>query len=248
MTHLFANWKMYLDAKESATLAERLADMESEVSDMSIVVFPNTLAFAAVQQALQKSDIGVGAQNVNWVPKGAYTGAVSALLFKEAGATHALVGHSERRYIFGENDEDVRKKIEACLDVQITPVVCIGETKEDRDEGKEEYRVKKQLMKAFDGLDAGGSVIVAYEPVWAISKGGVGEACDPIEVERMGMLIRSELKQYRDEETPIIYGGSVNEENVLSYLALDSIDGVLPGHASADIDRFVGIVNAIRSH
>jgi triosephosphate isomerase len=248
MKYLFGNWKMYLSVEESLTLAKECAHLAYEAEKIHITVFPNTLAFVPVEEVLRESGISVGAQNVNWVPKGAYTGAVSAFLFQAAGATHALVGHSERRYIFGETDEAVRKKIEACLDAGISPVVCVGETKEDRENNKEEYRIKKQIMKAFDGLPlAGKEVFVAYEPVWAISNTGAGSACDPIEVERMSGLIHEELKEYTDQNIPIIYGGSVDAQNVLSYVSLESVSGILPGHASTEYADFLGMVEAVCS-
>lgn len=239
MKYIFGNWKMYLNESESVTVAEKLSTGLSVPQGVSVAVFPNTLAFSAVREVIKKSPIALGAQNVSWVPKGAYTGASSAELFHDAGATYALVGHSERRYIFGETDEAVRKKLEACIDAGLTPVVCIGETKEDREEMEAEYRVKKQIMKLFEGLKNNHMVIVAYEPVWAI---GTGEACDSSEAVRMITLIKEEIHQYYSSTVPVLYGGSVDEKNADQYLSHGIIDGVLVGSASTDPQRFITLI------
>ncbi len=231
---------MYLDESESIATAQNLAQLFQEQSQISCAVFPNTLAFAQVRDILKHTALAVGAQNVSWVPKGAYTGATSAELFRLSGASHALVGHSERRYIFGETDDDVRKKIDACVDASLVPVVCIGETKSDREELKAAYRVKKQIMKLFEGLrDSETQILVAYEPVWAI---GTGDACDPDEALRMISLIKEEIARYYSATVPVLYGGSVDEKNVDSYLSHGNIDGVLVGSASADATRFLNII------
>ncbi|HRH23119.1 MAG TPA: triose-phosphate isomerase [Candidatus Magasanikbacteria bacterium] len=241
MKYIFANWKMYLDHAESIDLAERIKDTITVPGDSVCTVFPNTLAFAHVQEILKDTSVSVGAQNVSWVPKGAYTGATSAELFQHVGANYALVGHSERRYIFGETDDAIRKKMEACLDAKITPVVCIGETKEDRSDMKAEYRVKKQIMKLFDGLSTTEQIIVAYEPVWAI---GTGDACDNAEAERMITLIKNEIHSYFKAIVPVLYGGSVDEKNAASYLSYGIIDGVLVGSASTDAMRLKKIIES----
>ncbi len=241
MKYIFANWKMYLDFSETNMLAKQLVT-EHLPSTNTVVVFPISIASSDVIATCRGSAIGVGAQNVAWVPKGAYTGAVSAHIYKELGCSYALVGHSERRHIFGETDEAARKKLEASFDAGIIPVVCIGETKEDREAGKREYRLKKQLMKLFDGLviPEHATVIVAYEPVWAI---GTGEACDSVEAAEIHQFIKRELRQYTKMTIPVLYGGSVDEKNVVSYLSLDPIDGVLIGSASTHIDSFTRIIH-----
>ena len=149
MKYLFANWKMYLTVEESIALAKEAAKQEFPTETMTVALFPTALAFAQVRYFCASSPIKLGAQNCGWTPRGAYTGAISAELFAEAGAVFALVGHSERRHIFGETDSDVRKKIEACLAADLGPVVCVGETKEEKENSKREYRLKKQLMKAL---------------------------------------------------------------------------------------------------
>jgi triosephosphate isomerase (TIM) len=246
MKYVFANWKMYLDFDESNILANALLQEKFNESKVNLAVFPSTLSVREVSMAMKDSNLSTGAQNVNCVPKGAYTGAVSAQMFANIGCGYALVGHSERRYIFGETNDDVRKKLEACLDAGIVPVVCIGETEEDRKEGKRQYRLKKQLMKAFDGLDLGDKeMIVAYEPVWAI---GTGNACDPDDADDVHGWIKLELKNYFDNDIPVLYGGSVKAENVVSYVSRDTVDGVLVGGAAAKLETFLPLIRAVEKN
>lgn len=248
--YLFANWKMYLTSEQTTRLSFVVGgyDLPKEIE---MVVFPNTLDLVHTKKQLAPAGIAIGAQNVAWVEQGAYTGAVSAKLFAEVGASFALVGHSERRYIFGEDDEAVRKKIEACLEAGLVPVVCVGETEDDKKEGKGEYRIKKQIMKAFEGLEIpkDGNVMVAYEPVWAIVGSGTGEACDPADVGHMHSVIRKEIESYiGDLEVPVLYGGSVDEDNIKSYLQIKGVDGVLVGSASTKQDTLFALVEKIEEH
>lgn len=246
MSLLFANWKMYLNVEQSEQLARDLCSWQIP-SGVDITIFPNTLAYKSVKDILIESEIKIGTQNVAWAPQGAYTGATSALMFKEEGATYALVGHSERRYIFGESDDDIRKKIEACLQAGIVPVLCIGETAEDQQNNKRQYRLKKQLMKALEGLSVpDNKLIIAYEPVWAISATGVGRACLPADVEDVAGWIQMEIAQYGLKNVPILYGGSVNKDSVSSFVTLPSISGVLVGMASTNIDSLRAMVTAIQ--
>ncbi|MBP9694964.1 MAG: triose-phosphate isomerase [Candidatus Magasanikbacteria bacterium] len=245
MKYFFANWKMYLNVDQSVELANELAGQNIS-ENCTVALFPSALAFTGVRDAVLKTKINVGAQNCNWTPRGAYTGAISAELFAEAGAKFVLVGHSERRHIFGETDTDVRKKIDAALDAGLIPVVCIGETQEEKENGRREYRLKKQLMKAFEGLvlDEDRKIMVAYEPIWAI---GSGTPCLPADADDVHGWIQNELKQYTSATVPILYGGSVDAKNVESYFATGTIDGVLVGSASADRVSCLAILEAIAS-
>lgn len=247
MKYFFANWKMYLDYTETAALAEQLLKEKISLARTTLAVFPVSIATASVVKAFEGVKIGVGAQNVAWVPKGAYTGAVSALMYKDIGCQYALVGHSERRYIFNETDEAVRKKFEAALDAGLIPVLCVGETMEDREAGKHEYRIKKQLMKVFEGQNFPDSTffIVAYEPVWAI---GSGNPCDSVEAARMHMIIKQELAKYTSVAAPVLYGGSVDEKNVVSYVSLDPIAGVLVGKSSIHADSLLRMVRLLEEN
>ena len=242
MKYVFGNWKMYLDYEESVALAKTLVAMPIP-DDIRVAVFPSFLATVAVGDMLAKTEIALGAQNCSWAPKGAYTGAVSALQLKEVGCQYVLVGHSERRHIFGETDTAVRKKIEAAFDVGLIPIVCVGETKEEKASDKRQYRLKKQLMKVFEGLDmVAKEIIVAYEPVWAIAS---GEPCSPADAEDVLGWIRLELAKYTSRTVPTIYGGSVEAKNVLLYTALPSVDGVLIGTMSIKQETFAAILRAL---
>jgi len=187
--YLFANWKMYLDYDESNILANALANEAKNFSgEISLAVFPGALSLYSAGQALNDVGIGVGAQNVYWVDKGGYTGETSAAMFKAAGCKYALVGHSERRHVFHESNHDTREKIEAVLAAGLIPVLCVGETLNERQEGKAEEIVEIQLRSALHNLvwPENRELIIAYEPVWAI---GTGEACNADEAERMHGLI-----------------------------------------------------------
>lgn len=237
---------MYLTSNEARTLADEVASLEIP-DDMKVVVLPNTIDFVSVTATLSAAGIQTGAQNVAWVPQGAYTGATSSYLFKQAGASYALVGHSERRHIFNESNNAIQKKMQACLDQELIPILCIGETQEDLDLGKREYRLKNQIMKALEGIVIStDKLLVAYEPVWAISGSGKGAACDPLQAEETHAWIKEELKQYTSTSVPVLYGGSVDKNNVVSFVSCNSIDGVLVGSASTHIDEFRGIVSAYR--
>ena len=238
---------MYLDTEESLALSESISSL-SLPRETEGAVFPTSLSFSAVWEKLANSAWCLGAQNVSWMAKGAYTGAVSALIFKDAGAKYALVGHSERRYIFGERDVDVRKKIEAGLEAGLIPVLCVGETKEDKDAGKRQYRLKKQLFTALADLSLNDrSIIVAYEPVWAISQGGKGEACAPADAEDVQGWIKLEMRQYSRQTIPVLYGGSVNPNNAGSYLALSSVDGLLVGSAATTLESVRSLLQAFQT-
>ena len=245
MKYIFGNWKMYLNSDESIAFAEKLKKEKLKNKNMEIALFPTALAIVGVQKVLQKSGVYFGAQNCAWAPKGAYTGAISALMFKEAGCKYALVGHSERRHVFGESNEDIRKKLEAVIDAGLIPVLCIGETKEDKDTDKTSYRLKKQLMEALQGLNINGNrIIIAYEPVWAI---GTGVPCLSADADDIHGFIKQELKKYIKENAAVLYGGSVNAENVCSYTKLETVDGVLVGGVSVKIDAFIPLIKAVRN-
>lgn len=246
MTYLFANWKMYLHADEALELAKQAAGFEYDSEKTKIAIFPPMISLSEIINELKGSNVSSGAQNVAWTPMGAYTGATSALLAQKAGCRYALVGHSERRYVFHETDQDVRKKIEACIDANITPVLCIGETKQEKETGEREERLKEQLEIALREMDITSSddLIIAYEPVWAIAGSGTGEACTPQDVEEVHDFILNCAKALTGHDHPILYGGSVTSENVVSYLSLAHVNGVLVGSASTHVDSFKSLLEA----
>lgn len=244
--HLFANWKMYLDYDESNILANVLAGKAKKLPPaVNFAVFPSALSLYTVAQTLRDVGMKVGAQNAYWVDKGGYTGEVSMQMYRDAGCDFALVGHSERRHIFHETNHDVRQKIESALAVGIMPVVCVGETQEERRAGKTEEVVEVQLRAAFGGLAVNGDArfIIAYEPVWAI---GTGDACEPAEAERMHKEILKIVGTLLPKANfSILYGGSVRPENVLDYLRGSATDGVLIGNASTKLDTIEDIVGRV---
>lgn len=241
--NLFANWKMYLDYDESNILANALINEVKKLpSNINVALFPGALAIYPVALNLKETNIGIGAQNAYWVDKGGYTGEISMSMYKEAGCKYVLIGHSERRHVFKETNHDVRQKLEAAFAENLIPVVCVGETQEERRAGKTEEVVEVQLRSAFEGLSAAKDTpfIIAYEPVWAI---GTGDACDPKEAERMhGVIIKIVRSLLSGAKFSILYGGSVRAENVAEYLTLPDVDGVLVGNASAKLETFVGIM------
>ncbi|MFB6226266.1 MAG: triose-phosphate isomerase [Candidatus Paceibacteria bacterium] len=245
--HIFANWKMYLDHEESRQLSEDIKDIDVK-DETNLVVFPNPISFREVGDILDGSDIDLGAQNVSWAPKGAYTGAISAHIFSKAGSEYALVGHSERRHIFDESNEATAKKVEACLKENIKPILCIGETKEDLQQGDKELVLREQLAAVFENVELGADeIIIGYEPVWAIAGSGEGESCSPQQAEETHAWIQKRVQKYVDGEVDIVYGGSVESNNVVSYTSSANIHGVLVGHASAEVDQFQSLISAVES-
>ncbi|MBI2436605.1 MAG: triose-phosphate isomerase [Candidatus Magasanikbacteria bacterium] len=245
MKYIFGNWKMYLGYSESVDLAKDLALQNFDTQKVSLAVFPAAIASKTVADELQNSNFAVGAQDVMWLPSGAYTGAVSAQMFKDIGCRYALVGHSERRHIFEEHSDTVRKKLEASREAGLIPVLCVGETKEDTEQDKRQYRLKKQLMSAFEGLRLNsGSMLIAYEPVWAI---GTGDACLPQDAEDIIGWIKQEIVHYSLGNVPVLYGGSVTAQNVLSYTSISDIDGVLVGGVSTKKDEFTSLIRSVNN-
>ncbi|MFA6423759.1 MAG: triose-phosphate isomerase [Candidatus Magasanikbacteria bacterium] len=241
--YLFANWKMYLDYDESNILANALGVASSKFSKkIKMVIFPSALSFYPVAQVLGDVGIVSGAQNVYYEDKGGFTGENSAVMYKNAGAKYALVGHSERRHLFHESNHDVHQKMEAFLLVGLTPVLCVGETEKERNENKAKDAVEIQLRAALDRLKwkPKTKLIVAYEPVWAV---GTGNYCDPIEAEKMCLMIFKMVSALaKNVEVIVLYGGSVNGKNIKEYTKQPNINGVLVGGASTKLDSWLQIV------
>jgi len=233
---------MYLDYKQSVDLANSLVQENLKNENVEIAVFPTALAMKEVVDILQNTNFKTGAQDAGHPSRGAYTGLISAEMYKEVGCEYAIAGHSERRHIFGETNKDVREKIESYLDAGLKPVICIGETEQDKNNDKTRYRLAKQIMRAFENLNfKEGQILVAYEPVWAI---GTGDACLSADAEDRILFIKTELAKYSQNKVPVLYGGSVNEDNVLSYLSLEAIDGLLIGSASTKTPEFSNIIKS----
>jgi triosephosphate isomerase (TIM) len=246
------NWKMHLTLAEARELARRVAGTAPELGGSTLVLVPPFTSLAAVGEAVAGSAVGLGAQDLYWEDKGAFTGEVSGPMIKDAGAAYVLVGHSERRQFFGETDETINRKAQAALRSGLSPVVCVGEVLEDREAGRTMARIDRQLAGGLAGLSVEdmGRVVIAYEPVWAI---GTGKTASPAQAEEVQAHIRERLKEAYGNETAacaiILYGGSVKPANSYPLFREENIDGFLVGGASLDADGFVGIVReALRAY
>ena len=212
----------------------------------TILVFPPAISFEAAREALPaEPQVMVGVQNIHHEPSGAFTGELSAPMARDAGASHALIGHSERRHIFGETDEMVAAKVGAAVRAGLTPVVCVGETLEERNAGRVDEVIKRQLDAALEALSGTEDFLIAYEPVWAI---GTGETATPADASAAHATLRGQLSEALGAEparvVPILYGGSVKPANAAELLSARDVDGVLVGGASLDPDSFAQIAEA----
>ena len=241
-----ANWKMHKTWPEVGPWFEAFRSAAPVRGGVRVVVFPPfPLLPAAVRAAGEVAEIG--AQNCHWEPSGAFTGEVSVPMLASAGARLALVGHSERRQLFGETDEDSARKVRSVLAGGLAAMLCVGETLEERDAGRQRTVVLRQLTRALDDLPAGGAerLLIAYEPVWAI---GTGRTASPGDAQTMHAAIRESLSTLLGaraaERTPILYGGSVKPENAAQLLGRPDVDGALVGGASLSPEDFAAIVAA----
>jgi len=239
------NWKMYKTCAEAVTEAQKLAGLCQDVTDTDVMIAPTFLSLPLVADALKGSKIKVGAQNLYYESQGAFTGEVSAPMVKAAGASYAILGHSERRQFFSDTDELVNRKIAAALAADLIPVLCIGETEGQRDDEKTFFVLDKQVsdgLKGF-GLQELETLILAYEPVWAI---GTGKTATVEQVQEVHQFLRKLLKDKFSVETAdrtrILYGGSVKPANVKDLMSIEDVDGALVGGASLDADTFINIV------
>ena len=239
------NWKMHNTITEARDLVRALKENLSDVQDVEIIVAPVFTALAPVAREIEDSNIALSSQNVYWEGKGAFTGEVAPGMLKDAGCTHAIIGHSERRQYFGETDQMVNKRVKAALSAELVPILCVGETLEEREAGKTLEVVERQIQRGFDGLAAEDTakVLIAYEPVWAI---GTGKTATPEQAEEVHAMIRKLISDIADagvaEKIRILYGGSVKPENVDALMAQPDIDGALVGGASLKVDSFTRIV------
>ena len=239
---IVGNWKMNTTVDEAEALATEITFGVSADSDVRVVVCPPFISLTAVQSTLKNSNILLGAQDAYHEVDGAFTGEVSVKMLIDI-CQYAIIGHSERRSIFGESDAVVNMKVKAVLEAGMTPILCIGESLEEREGGRAEAVVESQLRLGLEGVEAGAGIVVAYEPVWAI---GTGRAASPEIAQAMMAYIRRTLGVIGDEETAtevsLLYGGSVNAGNVGGYMEQADIDGALVGGASLDAESFVEIV------
>ena len=239
------NWKCHKTVAESVTLARAIDGALPASLDCEVLVAPVFTALLSVGEALQGSRILLGAQDVYWEEQGAFTGEISAPMLKDTGCSHVIVGHSERRQLFGETDQAVNRKALAVLAHGMTPIICLGESIEERQAGKTLDRILSQLDGALEGMSASQveRAVIAYEPIWAI---GTGVTAKPEDAQQAHAALRARLGERFGEAlaggTRILYGGSVKPDNAAILMAQFDVDGALVGGASLSADSFVGIV------
>jgi triosephosphate isomerase len=243
------NWKMNTDSHSSVELARRIATDSCEVAShkVTVAVCPPFVYLQAVAKALSASSIGVGAQDIYYEAKGAFTGEVSAAMLKDIGCTYVLCGHSERRHVIGEIDELINKKVTAAISGGLLPILCVGELLSERKASQTDEVITRQIKKGLTGLSAekASAVTIAYEPVWAI---GTGLTATPQQAQEAQGLIRGLLAQVYDDKLAqgirILYGGSVKPDNAAELMAQEDVDGLLVGGASLNADDFLAIIQS----
>jgi len=241
------NWKMYKNVSEAVALVEGLKERVGDTGAVEVVVAPPFTALTAVHHALKGSGIRLSAQNLYHETEGAYTGEVSPEMVRDTGCRYVILGHSERRRIFGESNETVNRKVRAALDVGLSPILCVGESLSEREEGKTMDVVGDQLRKGLAGVadQEMARIVIAYEPIWAI---GTGKTATPEQANEVHSHIRNLLSEIYDTEvaarTRILYGGSVKPANARELMGCSDIDGALVGGASLTAESFAEIVLA----
>ena len=239
------NWKMFKTVAEAVGFTKELRDVVKHVADVEIVIAPPFTAIHAVAEAARGSNLGVAAQDLYWEREGAFTGEISAAMIREAGAAYVIIGHSERRRLFGDTDATVNRKVTAAIASSLTPIVCVGETLEQRERDETLAVLDRQIKDGLDGLTAQhvAEAVVAYEPVWAI---GTGRNATAAQAGEAHAHIRKRLRQWfggdAAEHCHVIYGGSVKPDNIRELIAEPDVDGALVGGASLDVKGFAEIV------
>jgi triosephosphate isomerase len=244
------NWKMFKTVQEAAAFVTDLRAAVKDAKGVQVIVGPPFTAIHAAAQAARGSNIEVSAQNLHWEKQGAFTGEISAAMIKEAGATYVIIGHSERRQLFGETDAIVNRKVQSAIAQGLTPIICIGETLEERERNETLAVLDRQIKGGLDTVTAEqvAALIVAYEPVWAIGTGRVATAAQAGEAHAH---IRTRLRQWFGGDAAdacrVIYGGSVKPDNIRELIAEPDVDGALVGGASLDVKSFADIIKGSES-
>jgi triosephosphate isomerase len=247
---LAANWKMFKTTHETLAYVRELGTLTKAVDGVEIVVAPPFTSLATAAEAARNTNVGIAAQNLYFEREGAFTGEISAGMIKDAGAGYVIIGHSERRRLFGETDASVNRKTRAAIAAELTPIVCVGETLDEREGGQMPAVLDRQIKDGLDGLTADqiGALIIAYEPVWAI---GTGKNATPAEADEAHRHIRTRLRAWfggaAADACRIQYGGSVKPDNIASLIALPDVDGALVGGASLDVRSFFEIVSRAKA-
>lgn len=248
--YIIANWKMNLSFAETLSLAKEFKEKFAGFKQGEVVICPSTLFLTEVAEILKGSVIKLGAQNVFWEEAGSYTGEVSPEMLAEIGCRYVIIGHSERRKYLSENYEIINKKVRAVVkNEKLIPIVCIGESWEERKTDRRDFVLVEQLQQALSGIEVFGNqrIIIAYEPIWAI---GTGTAIEPSEAEYAHKIIKLALNdmlgmQAVNKNFSVIYGGSINSKNVKSFANLENMDGLLVGGASLKAEEFFKVAKEI---
>ncbi len=234
---IVANWKMNPETlKEAKKLFDSVKRGIKNIKKAEVIICPPYIQFSIFNFQFL-NNIKLGAQDVFWEKKGAYTGEISPLMLKDAGCRYVIVGHSERRKYFKETEEQINKKLKAVIEAKMTPILCIGETKEERESGKTKEILEREIKLGLNRISAS-KIIIAYEPIWAI---GTGNPCKIEEAQKMRLLIRKIIAR----DIPILYGGSVNSRNAEGYIKEAGFQGLLVGGASLKAEEFVDLVKNV---
>lgn len=239
------NWKMYKTVGEAQAYAEKFLEEVGEVTQVDIVLCAPFTALYTLKNELEESIVHLGAQNMSSADQGAFTGEISAQMLLDVACTHVIIGHSERRELFGETDEEAAKKVRKALTAGLTPILCVGENLSVREEGKAVDWVRTQVSRALNGLapEELSRIIIAYEPIWAI---GTGRTASSQDAQEMSAAVRATLNGLMGsaaEKVPILYGGSVKADNIALLAAEPDVDGALVGGASLDPQSFAQIIH-----
>ncbi len=240
------NWKMHLTIQEAVALAKEIAKSSQGLEDRKVMIAPAATSLNAVAKAVRESPVIVAGQNVAWKQQGAYTGEISPLMLKDAGADMAIIGHSERRHIFGEDNAMINQRMVGALTYGITPILCVGETLDERDDGLTWEVLKAQIREGMETIasEQAEKIVIAYEPVWAI---GTGKTASKEQAQEAHLFIRGVLEGIYEkklaEQMRILYGGSVKPDNVDDLMKMPDVDGALVGGAALQSDSFDRIIH-----
>lgn len=240
-----ANWKMFKTIDQAITFVVQLQGELGPVHDREVVIAPPFTALQAMRQIMNVPGFRLAGQNCHWEEQGAFTGEISPLMLRDAGCDYAIAGHSERRHVFGETDEETGKKVQALFRHGVVPILCVGETLEEREGGKTFDVITRQITAATQGLppEASAKLVLAYEPVWAI---GTGKTATPDQAQEVHRFIRDKCASLFDKDVAkglrLLYGGSVKPDNVDALMAREDIDGMLVGGASLEVPSFKRII------
>jgi len=245
------NWKMNLNINDSEVLVKKLTEgiHDSYFDKCDVLICPPFTSLMVTHSLLRSSKINLGAQNLHWENDGAYTGEISGSMLVSAGCEYVIIGHSERRQYFGETDETVNKKIKKALEFSLKPIVCVGESLEQRQSEKYKEVVTTQLKGAFSGItvEQMKNIVIAYEPVWAI---GTGLNANIEQIAEMNSIIQNIVKELYDDATSqstlVLYGGSVNDKNSEEIFSTEGVGGALIGGASLKSENFINIIKSIK--